>query len=105
MRGMIGAMTGETPAERAGQVGESGALGGKPRLILVPNGFDATNEGRRLVLQTLEPNSAFERQSLLGRIEHLKQMPAQTARRIEAYHLLQRLDRSQKIRDQDQTGM
>src|SRR5581483_9566809 len=92
-------MHAEAPAGGTGDRGESLAMLRQLRPILLADVLDAADEQRFLLLHAFEAHASHEGERLLGRIEHLEEMTAETGRGEAADQRVYLLERRQEVAD------
>src|SRR5271169_6229090 len=95
-------MNSERPTEPSGDRAETGAVIEKAARVIVANALDAADDDLVTVLDPREPHPPIERQVLFGRVHDLKQMPFEPGAGKAGERRIDRVERRQKIADQNQ---
>ena len=95
-------MNSERPTEPPGNRAKTGAMIEKAAGVIVADALDAADDDLVTLLDPCEPHPPIERQVLFGRVHDLKQMPFEPGAGKAGERGIDRVERRQKITDQNQ---
>src|SRR6516165_612206 len=101
---MIGAMKAEAPPDSRGDRGETVAMMLEPRRIIPADALDAADHHLVALLDALEAYTSVKGEVFFCRVDDLQQMALETGSGKSRHCGADRLERRQKVADENQLG-